>query len=176
MYLLINGEVCSVIWFQHHKPGKGGAFMKVKCKSVRGGQIVEKTFRASEKVPQAIVEKKTMQFLYKEGDRLVFMDTSDYSQVYVQEKFLAEKKGFLLEGEEIELAIYDGEVISAELPPQVRIKVIESAPGLKGDTVSGTTKKVKLETGLKIDVPLFINEGENILVDTRTGKYVSRGD
>jgi elongation factor P len=176
MYLLLNGEVNTVEWFQHHKPGKGPAFMKVKIKSVRSGKILEKTFRTKDKIVQAIVDKSTKQFLYKNGDKYVFMDTADYSQIEVPQSRLDGKKEYLIEGEEVDLTVYEGEVIEAELPPQIKMEVTVSSPGIKGDTVSGSTKKVTLETGLVVDVPLFINQGESIVVDTRTGEYVSRAD
>jgi len=150
--------------------------MKVKAKSIQSGRIIEKTFRADEKVTQAIVEKKKMQFLYKESENFVFMDTDDYSQMYVSKDAVADKSDYLIEGEEAELSTYEGGVLDIELPPQVKLKVVKAAPGIKGDTVSGGTKKVELETGLVLDVPLFINEGENIIVDTRNGEYVSRTD
>ncbi len=176
MFLLINGEVCDVVWFQHHKPGKGGAIMKVKCKNVRTGQTVEKTFRANEKVTQAIIEKETKQFLYREGDMFVFMDTEDYTQMQVSCDILGVRKDYLIEGEDVELVMYEDEILDIELPAKIKMNVKEATPGVKGDTVSGATKKVKLETGLEIEVPLFINEGENVLVDTRTGKYISRAE
>ncbi len=172
--MLLDGEVKRVEWFQHHKPGKGPAFMKVKVKSVKSGKTLEKTFRTKDKIVQAIVDKSTKQFLYKNGDKYVFMDTGDYSQIEVSADCLAGKTDYLIEGEEIELTVYEGEVIEAELPPQIKLEVTVSSPGIKGDTVSGSTKKVTLETGLVVDVPLFIKQGESVIVDTRTGEYLSR--
>ncbi|MFW6134454.1 MAG: elongation factor P [Elusimicrobiota bacterium] len=176
MYLLIDKGICSVEWFQHHKPGKGGAYMKVKCRNIETGQIIRKTFRANEKVTQAIVDKKTMQFLYKEDSVYVFMDTQDYSQKRVSGDRIGNKKNFLVEGKEADLVVYEEQILDINLPPKVEMKVIKAPPGVKGNTVSGATKKVKLETGLEVDVPLFIEKGEKIIVDTRTAEYVSRAD
>ena len=174
--MLLNGDVHTVEWFQHHKPGKGPAFMKVKLKSLTTGKTVEKTFRTNEKVVQAIVDKSAKQFLYKSGDKYVFMDTADYTQIEVPQSRLEGKEEYLIEGEEVELTVYEGEVIEVQLPPQIKMKVTVAAPGVKGDSVSGSTKKVNLETGLVVDVPLFIEQGEDIVIDTRTGDYVSRAD
>jgi elongation factor P len=148
--------------------------MKVKAKSVRTGRIMEKTFRADEKVTQAIVEKTAKQFLYSDGNSFVFMDTEDYSQMEVPNERIGDKKNYLVEGEDVSLVIYDNEILDIELPPQIKMKVVEAEPGIKGNTATGATKKITLETGLTLEVPLFINEGENIIVDTRTGAYVSR--
>lgn len=166
----------NVVQFQHHKPGKGGAFMRIKLKEIKKGRTVEKTYRADEKVVQAIVEKKTKQYLYKDGDRYIFMDLEDYSQIEVDESAIGEKVNFLIEGLEVELLTYDNDVLDVELPPQIKMKVTKSDPGVKGDSVSGSTKKVQLETGLMIDVPLFIEQDENIIVDTRSNQYISRTD
>lgn len=148
--------------------------MRLKLKSVSRGRTIEKTYRANEKVTQALIEKEKKQFLYKEGDRYVFMDTTDYSQIQVQGDQLADKRNYLVEGEEVELMMYDGTILDVGLPVQVKIKVAKADPGIKGDTVSGATKKVELETGMIIEVPLFIEQGESIMVDTRTGEYISR--
>lgn len=150
--------------------------MKIKAKNVRTGRIIEKTYRADEKVTQAIVQRQPKQFLYRDGENFVFMDTGDYSQLEVPGDQIGDRKDFLVEGEEVVLSLYDSDVLDVELPPQVKMKVTEAAPGLKGDSVSGSTKKVKLETGLSLEVPLFINQGESIIVDTRTGAYISRAD
>ncbi len=172
----MNNEVCSVVWFQHHKPGKGGAFMKVKAKNVRSGRIVEKTYRADEKVTQAIVESKKLQYLYRDGEDFVFMDTGDYSQLNVSNERIGDKRNYLIEGEEISIIMYDNSILDIDLPPQIKMKIVEAEPGVKGNTATGATKKIKLETGLQIEVPLFINEGENIIVDTRSGGYISRAE
>ncbi len=150
--------------------------MKVKAKNVSTGQIVEKTFRATEKVTQAIVEKKTMQFLYRDGESFVFMDTGDFSQLNVHSTLIGDKKEYLIEGNEADLIMYGTEILDVEFPPKIVMEVTQAAPGVKGNTVSGATKKVKLETGLEVDVPLFIEQGEKVIVDTRTGEYISRAD
>lgn len=150
--------------------------MKIKAKDVKGGRIIEKTYRADEKVTQAIIEKTSKQYLYKEGDTFVFMDTEDYSQMNVAESVIGDKKYYLVEGEEVNIMMYDAEILDIEVPPQIKLKVTEAEPGVKGNTATGATKKIKLETGLEIDVPLFINEGEHVNVDTRTGAYVSRAE
>jgi elongation factor P len=150
--------------------------MKVKAKSVQTGRIIEKTFRADEKVTQAIVEKASKQYLYREGDMYVFMDTEDYTQMQVPSNRIGDNKNYLIEGEDISLLMYEEEILDIEIPPQVKMKVIKAEPGIKGNTATGATKKVTLETGLEVEVPLFINEGENVIVDTRTGEYVSRTD
>jgi len=148
--------------------------MKVKAKNVSTGQIVEKTFRASEKVTQAIVEKKSMQYLYRDGEFLVFMDNGDYTQMSLPKEQIGESINYLIEGNEADLIMYGSEILDVDLPAKIKMNVSEAEPGIKGNTVSGGTKRVKLETGLEIDVPLFIEEGENIIVDTRTGEYISR--
>ncbi|MFH1416510.1 MAG: elongation factor P [Elusimicrobiota bacterium] len=176
IYLLIDGQVCNVTWFQHHKPGKGGAFMKVKAKNIISGKTIEKTFRADEKVTQAIVENRKVQYLYREGDMYVMMDIEDYSQMYVPVARLGERGNFLIEGNEVDLVMYNNEILDIEMPPQVRMKVVKADPGIKGNTATGATKKVRLETGHEIDVPLFINENDSVIVDTRSGEYVSRAD
>lgn len=164
------------MWFQHHKPGKGGAMMKVKGKNVRTGRIVEKTYRADGKVTQAIIERISKQFLYRENNMFVFMDTEDYSQMHVPDDRIGDKKNYLIEGEDVNLVMYDNEILDIELPPKVKIKVTKAEPGVRGNTAQGATKKVTLESGLDIEVPLFVNEGEYIVVDTRTGKYISRAE
>lgn len=165
-----------MVWFQHHKPGKGGAMMKVKAKNVRTGRIVEKTFRADEKVTQAIVERPSKQFLYRESDMFVFMDTEDYSQMHVSSDRIGDKKNYLIEGEDVNLVMYDNEILDIELPPQIKVKVTKAEPGVRGNTAQGATKKVTLETGLEVEVPLFVDEGEYVVVDTRTGEYISRAE
>lgn len=150
--------------------------MKVKAKNVSTGQIVEKTFRASEKVTQAIVEKKSMQYLYRDGEFLVFMDVGDYAQISVPAEQIGDMMNYLIEGNEIDLIMYGTEILDVELPAKIKMNVAEAAPGVKGNTVSGASKRVKLETGFEIEVPLFIEEGENIIVDTRTGEYISRSE
>ncbi len=150
--------------------------MRVKAKNVTTGQIVQKNFRATEKVTQAIVEKKQAQFLYEEPGKYVFMDTEDYTHIYVDETIVGDKENFFVEGKELTLIMHESNVLDVELDPQVTLEVTQAAPGVKGNTVSGATKKVQLETGLKVDVPLFIETGERLVIDTRSGEYVSRAD
>lgn len=150
--------------------------MKVKAKSVISRRIIEKTFRADEKVTQAIVEKSQKQFLYREGDSYVFMDLEDYSQMSIPIERISDKKNFLIEGFDIGVLMYENDILDIELPPQVKMKVTKAEPGVKGNTSSGATKKVLVETGLEIEVPLFINEEEYVMVDTRSGDYISRAE
>lgn len=176
MYLYVDGEVCSIVDFQHHKPGKGGAFMRMKLKSLVRGRTFEKTYRAEVKVTQAILEKTDKQFLYRENKDYVFMDMEDYSQLTVPESRIGDNKYYLLEGETVVLAMYEGDVLDIELPQKLKMKVVKAEPGLRGDSATGSTKKVELETGLVIDVPLFIEQEQSIIVDSRTGEYVTRAD
>ncbi len=148
--------------------------MKVKARDVAGDQVIEKTFRASETILQAIVEKRPAQYLYRDDSFYVFMCTDDYAQVRVEEKIVGEGGNFLVEGEEVQLLLYEGRVLELELPPRVELKIVKAAPGIKGNTVSGATKTVETETGHKISVPLFIEKGDTVVVDTRTGEYKSR--
>ena len=148
--------------------------MKVKARDVETGQIQEKTFRANQTIQQAIVEKNPAQFLYREDSFYLFMNSEDYSQIRVDEKVVGDLKNFLMEGEEVQLLMYEGRALDIALPPQIEMKVVKAAPGLKGNTVSGATKTAETETGHKISVPLFIEMGDVVVVDTRTGEYKSR--
>jgi elongation factor P len=163
-----------VIEFQHVKPGKGGAFVRTKLKNVRSGAVLDKTFRADEKVEQAIVDKRDMQFLYKEGDSFVFMDAVSYDQVHVSESTLASASDYLKEGDTVVLQMYGDEVVSVDLPAAVELSVSATDPGLQGDRVSGARKPATLETGRVIQVPLFVSTGDKVKVDTRTGEYITR--
>ncbi|NLB34298.1 MAG: elongation factor P [Elusimicrobia bacterium] len=172
----MDDAVCTVVWFHHHKPGKGGAYMRIKAKNITTGQIVEKNLRATEKVLQAIVERNTMQYLYLDGEFLIFMNNEDFTQISVSKEQVGDKIDYLIEGNDVDLLMYGSDVLDLELPAKITMNVSEAEPGVKGNTVSGGMKKVKLETGLVLDVPLFIEEGENIIVDTRTREYISRAD
>ena len=163
-----------VIEFQHVKPGKGGAFVRTKLKNVRSGAVLDKTFRADEKVEQAIVDKRDMQFLYKDNDAFVFMDTVSYDQVHVSGATLASASDYLKEGDTVVLQMYGDEVVSVDLPAAVELSVSATDPGLQGDRVSGARKPATLETGLVIQVPLFVSTGDKVKVDTRTGEYITR--
>ncbi len=173
--MTINHEdvLYEVLYFQHVKPGKGGAFVRTKLKNLYTGAIIDKTFRAGEKIEQAILETKKMQFLYKD-DHYNFMDTETFEQVAIPEENISDKKKFLLENLEVTIIFYKSKPISIELPIAIEAKVIKTEPGVKGDTVSNVLKPAEIETGAKIQVPLFINEGDVIKIDTRTGEYITR--
>jgi elongation factor P len=164
----------TVIEFQHVKPGKGGAFVRTKLKKVSGGSVLERTFRADEKVPLAVIDKREMQYLYREGSALVFMDTESYDQLNVETNRLGSTVDYLKEGDSAVLHMYNGDVVSAELAAAVELTVTETEPGVQGDRVSGARKSATLETGLVVQVPLFVEPGEKIKVDTRTGEYLAR--
>jgi len=173
MTIEYDGELLEIIYFQHVKPGKGGAFVRTKLKNLLTGAIFEKTFRAGEKVDQAILETKKMQFLYKD-ENYNFMDNQTYEQISLSEEQIGDKKQYLLENLEITMVFYKGKPISIELPTFIDAKVIKTEPGVKGDTVSNTFKPAEIETGAKIQVPLFIEVGDVIRIDTRTGSYITR--
>ena len=174
MSLDLPDGLFTIVEFQHVKPGKGGAFVRTKLKNVRTGQVLERTYRADEKVEQAIIDKRDMQFLYREGERYVFMDTVSYDQIEVEPSSLGDAASYMKEGDSITLSIYESEVVSAELPASVELTVVETEPGLQGDRVSGARKPATLETGKVVQVPLFVNTGDKIKVDTRTGDYLTR--
>ncbi len=169
-----DGQVFQILYFQHVKPGKGGAFVRTTLKNLLTGATVDKTFRAGEKMEQARVERRQMEFLYSTGDEYVFMDTRDYDQVTLMENIVGEARQFLKENTPVSVTEYKGQVISVELPPSLELKIVETDPGLRGDTASGGSKPAKLETGAIVQVPLFVSEGEVIRVDTRTGQYLER--
>jgi elongation factor P len=173
MTIEYNGELLEIIYFQHVKPGKGGAFVRTKLKNLLTGAIFEKTFRAGEKVEQAILETKKMQFLYKD-ENYNFMDNQTYEQISLSEDQIGDKKQYLIENLEITMVFYKGKPISIELPTFIDAKVIKTEPGVKGDTVSNVFKPAEIETGAKIQVPLFIEVGDVIRIDTRTGSYITR--
>jgi elongation factor P len=174
MTLDLPEGLVSVVEFQHVKPGKGGAFVRTKLKNVRTGAVIERTYRADEKLEQAIIDKRDMQFLYREGADYVFMDTSSYEQLQVPPASLGGAEQFLKEGDEAVLQLYGGEIVGVDLPAAVELRVAETEPGLQGDRVSGARKPATLETGLVVQVPLFVNPGDVIKVDTRTSEYLTR--
>ena len=174
MSLDLPDGLFQVVEFQHVKPGKGGAFVRTKLKRVAGGAVLERTFRADEKVPLAVIDKREMQYLYRESDAWVFMDSESYDQLNVATKDLGSAVDFLKEGDAAVLHMYDGAVVAAELPAAVELTVAETEPGVQGDRVSGARKPATLETGLVVQVPLFVDPGESIKVDTRTGEYLAR--
>jgi elongation factor P len=174
MALDLPEGLVTVIEFQHVKPGKGGAFVRTKLKSVRTGGVVEKTFRADEKVPLAVIDKREMQYLYRESDAYVFMDNDTYDQIHVDAKDLGQAVRYLKEGDTAVLPTYQDRVVGVELPAAVELTVTDTEPGVQGDRVSGARKPATLETGLVVQVPLFVEPGGRIKVDTRTGEYLAR--
>ena len=170
----LDGEPFVMVYFQHVKPGKGGAFVRTKIKNLRNGRVLEKTFRSGEKVNEAEVEDKKMQYLYMDGSSYVFMDSETYDQVPFTPEQIGEGVKYLKENLDVDVLFYKGNPITVELPAFVIAAVAQCDPGVKGDTASGATKPATLETGAVVQVPLFIKEGENIRVDTRSGEYVER--
>ncbi len=164
----------SVVEFQHVKPGKGGAFVRTKLKNVRSGAVIERTYRADEKLEQAIIEKRDMQFLYRDGADFVFMDTTSYEQMTAAPATLGGAPNYLKEGDAANLQMYNGEIVGVDLPAAVELTVTETEPGIQGDRVSGARKPATLQTGLVVQVPLFVNTGDMIKVDTRSGEYLTR--
>ena len=172
--IVIDGSVWRVIEFLHVKPGKGSAFVRTKLKSVTSGNTVERTFRAGETVPQATLEKSTMQHTYKDGDEFVFMDMETYEETRLSTKQIGDRVKYLNEGMEVNVIRWNEEVLEVELPNAVTLEVVETDPGVKGDTATGGTKPAKLESGATVMVPLFISQGELIRIDTRYDKYLGR--
>jgi elongation factor P len=174
MTLDLGEGLFSVVEFQHVKPGKGGAFVRTKLKNVRTGAVIERTFRADERVEQAIVEKREMQFLYRDGAEYVFMDNVSYDQLQVTAESLGDAANYLKESDNAVLQMFGSEIVGVDLPASVELTVATTEPGIQGDRVSGARKPATLETGLVLQVPLFINQGERIKVDTRSGEYITR--
>lgn len=167
-------NIWQVIEFQHVKPGKGAAFVRSKLRNLRNGNIQEKTFRAGEKVKRAHIEHNKMQYLYASGDVHAFMDINTYEQIELQASQIENELNYIIENSLVDIIMYQGEVIGIDIPNNVDLTVTETEPGIKGDTVSGGSKAAKLETGLVVQVPLFINEGDVLTISTSDGKYVSR--
>lgn len=174
MTLLIDGKLQQVVDWNHYKPGKGGAVVRTKLKEVETGKIVDKTFRAGEDVEQAIMEKKTLQFLYREGDDYVLMDTTTYEQMHADPAAIGDAADYLVEADELGVTLYQGRIVGVELPASMELTITETDPGFAGNTATSATKPATLETGLEIQVPLFIEPGERVKVDTRSGTYISR--
>jgi elongation factor P len=164
----------NVVEFQHVKPGKGGAFVRTKLKNVRTGAVIDRTFRADEKVSLATIDKREMQFLYREGPDYVFMDNESYDQLHVPSDSIGDAVNFLKEGDTAVLPMYKDEIVGVELPAAVELVVTVTEPGMQGDRVSGARKAATLETGLVVQVPLFVNIGDRVKVDTRSSDYLSR--
>jgi elongation factor P len=170
----LDGELFSVVEFQHVKPGKGGAFVRTKLKNVRKGSVVDKTFRAGEKVEDVRLERRPMQFLYDEGDAMVFMDSETYEQESIPKSAIGKAIDFIKAEDMVDISLYEGQPITVEPPASVVLKVTYAEPGVKGDTATNVLKPVKLETGAEVKVPLFINEGDHIKINTQTGEYIER--
>jgi elongation factor P len=174
MTLKLDGQLWNVVEFQHVKPGKGGAFVRTKLKNVLSGKVVDKTFNAGVKVDVATVDKRAMQFLYKDGAEFVFMDTETFEQIPVAGGTVGGAADYMLENQEGVVALHDGNPLYVELPASVELKISYTEPGLQGDRSTGGTKPATLETGAEIQVPLFITTGEKVKVDTRSGEYLGR--
>lgn len=174
MSLNLDDGLFTVIEFQHVKPGKGGAFVRTKLRNTRTGAVIERTFRADEKLDQAIIDKRDTQFLYRDGDDYVFMDTTTFDQTTLSPATLGEAARYLKVGDGANLQTFNEEIVGIELPASVELTVTETEPGVQGDRVSGARKPATVETGLVIQVPLFVEEGEVIKVDTRSGEYLTR--
>jgi elongation factor P len=174
MALNLPEGLMTVVEFQHVKPGKGGAFVRTKLKNFRTGAVIDRTYRADEKVPLAMIDKREMQYLYRESSALVFMDLETFDQLHVEADQLGAAVGFLKEGDTAVLPVYNDEVVGVELPAAVELTVAQTEPGVQGDRVSGARKPATLETGLVVQVPLFVEPGDSVKVDTRTGEYLAR--
>ncbi len=174
MTLELDGQLVSVVEFQHVKPGKGHAFVRTTLKNSRTGAVVDRTFRAGEKVERAIIDKRSMQFLYRDGAEYVFMDSETYEQMPVSPATLGDAARYLVEQDTAILLMYGDDVIGVDLPASVELAITETEPGVQGDRVSGARKPATLETGIVVSVPLFIEQGERVKVDTRSGEYLGR--
>jgi elongation factor P len=174
LVLNLDGDLWTVVEFQHVKPGKGGAFVRTKLKNVLSGKVVDKTFNAGVKVETASVDKREMQYLYQHGEDFVFMDTASYDQLHVGAATVGDAANFMLEGQNATVAVHKGDALYVELPASVELEITYTEPGLQGDRSTGGTKPATLETGYEVSVPLFITQGERIKVDTRDGSYLGR--
>ena len=175
MTIDLDGDICQIIEFQHVKPGKGAAFVRAKIKSLISGSTVERTFRPTEKMPKAHLDRKDMQYLYNDGELFHFMDNSSYEQIAVNKEEIGDNLKFIKENEVIKILSRGERIIGIEPPITVELAVTETEPGFKGDTAGGSvTKPAVVETGAKVNVPLFVNAGDVIKIDTRTGEYMSR--
>ena len=172
--IVIDGDAYQVLEFQHVKPGKGAAFVRTKMKNIRTGSTVERTFDAGEKVPKAHLDRRDMEYLYNDGEAYIFMDQQNYDQIPITDEQLGDGKKFLIENMVCSVLFYKGAIMGIDLPGQVTLTVTETEPGIKGDTASGGTKPAILETGAKVNVPFFINEGDRLRINTKTGEYIER--
>src|ERR687896_1865464 len=170
----IDGNLFTIVNYQHVKPGKGQAFVKTKLKNVKTGAVTDKTFRADEKVNLAVLDKREMQYLYSDDAGLVFMDNESYEQIHIDAALLGDGVKFLKDGTVCMVPMYEGTPVGAEMPVSIELEIVETEPGMKGDRVSGALKPATVETGAVVQVPLFLDKGDRIKVDTRTGEYLSR--
>lgn len=172
--LEMDGNIYQIIEFQHVKPGKGAAFVRTKLKNIINGGVVEKTFRPTEKFPTARIDRVEMQYLYNDGDLFYFMNTETYDQIALNNETIGDALKFVKENEMVKVCSHNGNVFAVEAPLFVELEVTDTEPGFKGDTATGATKPATLETGAQINVPLFVNQGDRVKIDTRTGEYLSR--
>jgi len=174
MTLELDSELYQVVEFQHVKPGKGHAFVRTTLRGLQNGVVVDRTFRAGEKVERAIIDKRSMQLLYRDGNDYVFMDSESFEQISIEPRTLGDSVNYLAEQSEAQMLMFGSEVVGVELPAAVELKIAETEPGVQGDRVSGARKPATLETGLVVQVPLFVEPNEQVKIDTRTGEYLSR--
>ena len=172
--ILLDGELYKITDWQHQKLGRGSAQVRLQLKNLRTGTNIERTFQAGSRFEDVRLERRSMQFLYADGDQYVFMDPETYDQISVSAETLGEARNFIRENDTVDILFYNDQVVDVELPAAVVLKVVKSEPGVRGDTATGATKPATLETGITIQVPLFVNEGDFVKVDTRTGKYLER--
>jgi elongation factor P len=172
--LELDNVLYTVVEFQHVKPGKGGAFVRSKIRNLKTGAVIDRTFNAGVRVEQAILDRKDMQFLYRDGDDYVFMDLESYDQQSVSPVALGDAADYMIENSVAIIAFYNGEIVTVEIPASVELTIAETEPGIQGDRVSGARKPATLETGKVIQVPLFVNIGDRVKVDTRSGDYITR--
>ncbi len=174
MTLDLPDGLFQVVEFQHVKPGKGGAFVRTTLKNVRTGAVLDKTFRAAEKVEQAVVDKREMQFLYRDGSDFVFMDNTSYDQLHVAPAAIGSAANYIVDGSTLVMQMYNDEIIGTDMAASVELNITETEPGIQGDRVSGAKKPATLQTGAVVQVPLFINVGDRVKIDTRSGEYISK--
>lgn len=174
MTIVLDGTVYQIMEFQHFKMGRGGAMVRTKLRDVESGRVIEKTFRGGEKIERAHVQEREQQYLYRDGDNFIFMDMETFEQISLDSGVLGDKVNYLKENMILSVSIYEGKPIGIELPTSVELEVVDTPPGIRGNTVSGGSKPATLETGAVVQVPLFINVGDVIQVDTRTGEYLTR--
>lgn len=170
----IDNDPWQVVEFQHVKPGKGAAFVRAKMRNLATGAVVERTFNAGERLPNATIDRRAMQYLYQEGDSYVFMDNETYEQLELSKEQMGNGINFLKENMDVKVTSFEGRILGVELPNTVELVVVETEPGIRGDTATGGNKPAKMDTGYVVKVPLFINEGDHLLIDTRSGEYIQR--